>query len=295
MATLTQTEERTAAAKTGGGEVRVRPLFAAWMMCWREIVRFFRQRGRVIGALGQPVLFWVLFGAGLGRSFRLGSGDAGFSDYYFPGTMMLIVLFTAIFATISIIEDRREGFLQSVLVSPLPRWSMVLGKVLGGTWIAVLEGLIFLLLGLTIGMYQGVLPALLAMVYLLLAAFGVTAMGVVLAWRSDSVQGFHAVMSVLLFPMWLLSGAFFPVPALDAEAHAAEWIMHALMRVNPMTYGVAGLQHYLLPKAMLSGLRSEEYWMPSLAVSWLVTGLFAAVMFALACHAAGRRTQGDLL
>src|SRR5690349_13621150 len=117
----------------------------------RELVRFFRQRNRVFGALVQPIIFWLLFGAGLGTA-RVGGGaaDSGRLDYshFFPGTLVMIILFTAIFATISIIEDRREGFLQGVLVAPVPRWSIVLGKVFGGTAIAMLQGTIFLLLGL---------------------------------------------------------------------------------------------------------------------------------------------------
>ena len=114
----------------------------------RELVRFFRQKNRVFGALGQPIIFWLLFGAGLGTA-RVGGTDAGRLDYahFFPGTLVMILLFTAIFATISIIEDRREGFLQGVLVAPVPRWSMVLGKVLGGAAIAMLQGIVFLLLG----------------------------------------------------------------------------------------------------------------------------------------------------
>ena len=96
--------------------IRNRPLWAAGTLCWRECVRFFRQRNRVIGAVGQPILFWLLFGAGMNQMFQV--QQQSFSEYYFPGTMVLILLFTAIFATISIIEDRREGFLQSVLVAP---------------------------------------------------------------------------------------------------------------------------------------------------------------------------------
>ena len=98
-------------------------------LCQRELVRFFRQKNRVFGALGQPIIFWLLFGAGL----RTNNLDY---KHFFPGTVVMILLFTAIFATISIIEDRREGFLQGVLVAPIPRWTMVLGKVLGGAAIA---------------------------------------------------------------------------------------------------------------------------------------------------------------
>src|SRR5262245_22552593 len=107
----------------------------------RELVRFFRQRNRVFGALGQPIIFWLLFSEGL----RGASSSDSKLDYvhFFPGTLVMILLFTAIFATISIIEDRNEGFLQSVLVAPAPRWAMVLGKVLGGAAIAMLQGLLF--------------------------------------------------------------------------------------------------------------------------------------------------------
>ncbi|HIK96080.1 MAG TPA: ABC transporter, partial [Planctomycetes bacterium] len=100
---------------------------AAWALAWRELIRFFRQRTRVIGAIGQPVIFWVLFGAGLGGSFQPPKWAAGLSqpltyqEYFFPGVAVLIVMFTAIFSTISIIEDRREGFLQGVLAAPVPR------------------------------------------------------------------------------------------------------------------------------------------------------------------------------
>ena len=113
---------------------------------WREIVRFFRQRNRIVGSIGTPLVFWLLFGAGLSGSFRIGDGRSGqqsFLTYFFPGSLLLIVLFTAIFSSISIIEDRREGFLQGVLVAPIPRWAMVLGKVLGGTLVALVQGLIF--------------------------------------------------------------------------------------------------------------------------------------------------------
>ncbi len=123
----------------------------------RELVRFFRQTNRVFGALGQPIIFWLLFGAGL-RSARVGAGDTLDYAHFFPGTLVMILLFTAIFATISIIEDRREGFLQGVLVAPVPRWAMVLGKVLGGAAIAMLQGLVFLFLGWLTGSHRLVSP-----------------------------------------------------------------------------------------------------------------------------------------
>ena len=264
---------------------RPAPWLACRSLCARELVRFFRQRGRVFGAVGQPLIFWVLFGAGLGPSFRWSGSDIGYGEYFFPGVLVLILLFTAIFTTISVIEDRREGFLQSVLVAPIARWSMVLGKLLGGTLIASLQGLLFLGLGLAASKwlgfhYQFDLPAILHMAAFVVAiSFALTGLGFVLAWRMDSTQGFHAVMSVLLMPMWLLSGAFFP-----AESGVLGWIV----RLNPLTYGVAGLRRLLYEGSAPIGL-------PSLAVCWLVILVFAAIVFAAACKVAGQRTTGDLL
>jgi ABC-2 type transport system permease protein len=125
------------------------PLAIVWMLGRREWTRFFRQRNRVIGALGQPILFWLLFGTGMHSAFR--GGDQNFMTYYLPGTLALIVLFTAIFATISIIEDRREGFLQNVLVAPVPRWTIAAGKILGGAAIAWVQSIIFLILAIGVG------------------------------------------------------------------------------------------------------------------------------------------------
>lgn len=216
-------------------------LLASSSLWQRELVRFFRQRSRVIGAVLPPVLFWFLIGSGLGTSFKLDSmpgcplGDGNYLQYFFPGTVALIVLFTAIFSTISVIEDRHEGFLQSVLVAPLSREGLALGKVMGGTTLAFLQAGAFLCLlpltGMSVELSQ--LPFLLA--DLLIVAFGLTSLGFFLAWKLDSTQGFHAIMNLFLIPMWLLSGALFPLSGAPAWLRVA---MHA----NPLTYGVSALQ-----------------------------------------------------
>src|SRR5258706_2199327 len=123
----------------------VLPALTLWQ---REMVRFLRQRDRVVGALLTPIVFWLLLGSGLGKSFSAPGAPAGhgYLEYFFAGTVVMILLFTAIFSTISVIEDRREGFLQGVLVAPVGRFALVLGKILGGTTLAVGQGLIFLAL-----------------------------------------------------------------------------------------------------------------------------------------------------
>jgi ABC-2 type transport system permease protein len=126
----------------------------ATLTLWRrDVVRFIRQRSRIIGALGTPVVFWLLIGTGLGRSFSApGSArQVDFLEYFFPGTLVMIILFSAIFSTISVIEDRREGFLQAVLVSPAPRSSIVLGKILGGTTLAWAQAMLFCLFAPLLG------------------------------------------------------------------------------------------------------------------------------------------------
>src|SRR5712671_623118 len=119
------------------------PAFTLW---WREIVRFYRQPARVVGVIASPLVFWLVIGSGFGSSFRSGSGPGQqhYLDYFYPGALIMIVLFTSIFTMMSVIEDRKEGFLLSVLVAPVPRSAIVLGKVLGGTTLATVQGMIFL-------------------------------------------------------------------------------------------------------------------------------------------------------
>ena len=181
-------------------------------LCWREVVRFCRQRSRLTGAFVQPLVFWLLLGGGLRASFRPPGAPSGTSyvEYVYPGIIAMVLLFTAIFATISVIEDRRMGFLQGVLVSPVSRSSIVLGQALGGTTLALLQGIIFLLLAPAAGVPLTVASVLWMVLVMFLVAFGLTSLGLVIAWRLESTQGFHAVMNLILLPMWVLSGAFFP-------------------------------------------------------------------------------------
>jgi ABC-2 type transport system permease protein len=207
---------------------------AAAALWWRELVRFLRQRNRVIGALGTPLVFWGLLGAGLSGSVRGPVAGLGYIAYFFPGALVLILLFTAIFSTISVIEDRREGLLRAVLVSPAPRVAVVLGKVLGGATIATGQGVLFLLLWPAVGPWPGVAGMLAAVGAVVVLAVALTALGLCIAWRMDSTAGFHAIMNLFLMPLWLLSGAVFPF------ASAPAW-QRAVMLVNPLTYGHTAL------------------------------------------------------
>ncbi len=255
-----------------------------WTLAERELIRFLRQRTRVIGALGQPLLFWILFGAGLRNSFQPPAWSQAlereltYQEYFFPGVAVMIVLFTAIFSTISIIEDRKEGFLQGVLVSPISRLALVLGKLTGGMLLALIQAGLFLALAPLMGISIGVLQFVLIFGFLALLAFALTALGFVMAWPLDSTQGYHAVMSVLLMPMWLLSGAFFP----SSETGWLSWVM----RLNPLTYGVAALRRLLYWDHSLPVSIS----LPSLAMSFVVTVGFAAACIGVSVVLANRQS-----
>jgi ABC-2 type transport system permease protein len=261
-----------------------RPLvLPALSLARREWTRFLRQRNRVIGALLTPLVFWLLIGAGMGRSLQLPSQNAGagaehYLHYFYPGTVLMILLFTAIFSTISIIEDRREGFLQSVLVAPISPMVIVLGKVLGGTVLATAQGLIFLLLAPLVGFRFTPASFALAVLVMFVVAFGLTALGFCIAWRMCSTQGFHAIMNLFLMPMWFLSCALFP-PA--GAWVGLQWLIYA----NPLTHGLAAL-------------RQTMQWntAPRLgfASSFTVSVVFAAGLFVLASLVATSRTRADL-
>src|SRR3954453_10613783 len=183
-------------APTGSPDLPLSPaapglLLPALSLAKRELVRFLRQRHRVIGALATPIVFWLLIGGGMGRSFTV-QGLPGGGDYlrfFFPGTIVMILLFTAIFSTISVIEDRREGFLQSVLVAPVPRMAIVLGKVLGGTALAFGQGVVFLLLSPLLGIAPPLAGWAAALLIMAVVSFALTALGFCIAWRMSSTQG----------------------------------------------------------------------------------------------------------
>jgi ABC-2 type transport system permease protein len=194
----------------------------------------------------------------------------------------MILLFTAIFSTISIIEDRREGFLQSVLVAPVGRSSVVLGKVLGGTILAVAQAVVFLLLAPLVGIRFSVAGFVLTLLVMTVLAFALTCLGLAIAWRMNSTQGFHAIMNLLLMPLWFLSGALFPP--------SGAWKgLRYVMLANPLTWGLSALR-----RAMYFGDPSAAQ-LPSLGAELLVTVAFAGIMFLLTMLITQRTLSSDLM
>ncbi|HBV65871.1 MAG TPA: ABC transporter [Rhodopirellula sp.] len=250
---------------------------AAWMLAKREWIRFFRQRNRVTAAIAQPLLFWLLFGTGLSGAFQ-SAGELNFLQFFLPGTLTLIVLFTAIFSTISVIEDRREGFMQAVLVAPVGRWPVLVGKVLGGAAIAWVQAVFFLLLVWAVGTADPGGAVLHLLGLLALIALAMCGLGMIVAWPMESTQGFHAIMMLGLMPMWLLSGTFFPIPALGADASIGQWILGAIMRVNPLSYSMVEMRRLLFPEIDFSAAG----FAPSSIICWTVTVLAACASLVVA-------------
>jgi ABC-2 type transport system permease protein len=249
------------------------PAFTLW---WREIVHFYRQRSRVIGVIASPLLFWLVIGSGFGTSFRAGNapGQQHYLDYFYPGALIMIVLFTSIFAMMSLIEDRKEGFLLSVMVAPVPRSAIVLGKVLGGTTLSAIQGLIFLAFAPFVGVHLGLIDFLLVVFVVFLVSFALTSLGFAIAWPMDSTQAFHAIINLFLIPLWLLSGALFPLSG------ASGWL-RLLMRLNPLTYGVEALRVLLYP---------ESPTVLPLPASIAALAMFAIFIFGLCFFRVNRRT-----
>lgn len=247
----------------------------------RDVSLFLRQRSRVIGAIAPALLLWLALGAGIAPSFNGGSGDVGYVEYFFPGVILMLVLQVSISATMSVIEDRRQGFLQAVLVAPGARWALVVGKSLGAATVALMHAVLFMALLPLAGYPYGSVAWLSALGILALGALSLTGAGFALAWVLDSVQGYHVVMNLLLFPLWIVSGAMFP----GAGLHPA---LAAVVQWNPMTYAVSGLRRALYGGALPAG---TEVHAGGAGLEWLVLAATAALTLAIGCRVVTRRTD----
>jgi ABC-2 type transport system permease protein len=244
-------------------------LLAVATLWKRELVRFLRQRSRVFGTLATPLIFWLFLGSGLGSSFSLPGAPQtmNYLEYFYPGTILLIILFTTIFSSLSIIDDRKEGFLLSVLAAPVSRSAIVLGKILGGASVAFLQSFLLLLLAPLVGISLDFWRILNVSGALILASLSFSALGFATAWKTESMEGYHTVMNVALFPMWLLSGALFPA------AGAFSWVRWVMM-INPATYVLALLRRLFYESSIV-----ERMDLPTLPISVVVTVLFGLVVF----------------
>ena len=233
-----------AAALPAPADTRMATLRAIYIIWYRDILRYWRDRWRLVASLAQPLLFLVVFGSGLSSSLGGASafgtkGGLSYIQFMYPGIIGMAILFTAIFGAMSIVWDREFGFLKEVLVAPIDRYAVAIGKALGGTTQAMIQGLILLVLAPFVGVTLTV-PTVFAMIPLAaVLAFGLSAFGVALASTMKSLQGFQVVMNFLMMPMFFLSGALFPLNNLPG------W-MTVLTRLDPAAYGIDPLRRVVL-------------------------------------------------
>lgn len=239
----------------------------------REIVRFSRQRSRIVGVIASPIVFWLFLGTGFGTSFRAaGTQGTSYLEFFYPGTILLTVLFTCIFSSISVIEDRKEGFLQSALVAPISRSGLALGKVLGSATFAAIQGIILLALAPVAGIPWSVAGIVDSILVVCVMALGMAGLGFAFAWIMDSSQGFHAIMNLVLVPMWLLSGSVFPLDGTPV------WLQY-IMRANPLTYCTMAVRESLYCGGSFS---AGLFTLPLLLSIVFGFGAFCAAFFVIA-------------
>lgn len=211
-------------------------IYILWL---RQIKRYVRSRSRIIGSLGQPALFLIALGFGLGPIFRK-AGAGNYLDFLAPGVIAQGILFTAVFSGIELIWDRQFGFLKETLVAPVSRFEIMLGRTLGGATIATMQGVIVFLLTLLVGFRPKNLAAMpLFFIAMFLIAFLFTALGTAIASTLEDFHGFQLIMNFLVMPFFFLSGALFPLNDLPP-------FLAIVTQLNPLTYGVDALRATLL-------------------------------------------------
>jgi ABC-2 type transport system permease protein len=233
----------------------------AYTVWYREVLRFFTDRSRIFGAIAQPVLFLAVLGGGISSAINglsasggplgaaaanLGSGF-NYLAFLFPGILGMSVLFTSIMSAISIVWDREFGFLKEVLVAPVSRTSVAIGKIAGGSTVAMAQGALILLLSPLVGVKVSVLEVVSLLLLMLLLAAVMSSLGLLIASRQKTMEGFQVIMQFVILPMLFLSGAFFPLTK-------GSWVT-TIARFIPVTYGVDALRQTVLPASVMVNFR----------------------------------------
>ena len=244
-------------------------VYAVWL---REFKRFYRDRGNLLGSVARPLMWFLIIGGGLGAS-TSGQSTGGYSYFTFiaPGIIGMTVLFTSLFQGVSVIWDREFGFLKEMLVAPVSRVSIVIGKALGGATSSLLQSLLIICVAYAVGVTMPVTGALAMLPLIVIISVGFTALGLTIASFMDTMEGFNVIMNFLVMPMFLLSGALFPIAATGG-------IMATAVYLDPMTYGVEALRYAAIGVSSISP-----------ALSLAVVLAFTAAMSIVATVAFSRR------
>jgi ABC-2 type transport system permease protein len=277
------TAARPAAPRLPGGQVarvhvperslrsELRAIRVVW---WRELIRFERDRLRIITSLVQPFLFLFVLGTGISSLAATGTHGVDFKTFIYPGVLCMTVMFTAMFSAASIVWDREFGFLREMMVAPVRRSSIVLGKVLGGTTVAAFQGLIVIAIGGLVDVPYDPVLILELLALSLLLAFAITAFGVMVAVRISQLQAFMALMQMAIMPMFFLSGAMFSVASLPG------WLAF-LTRIDPLTYAVDPMRRAIFSHLSVSPAARAALVPGVTLFGWTVPGMLEAALIAV--------------
>ena len=211
---------------------------AIYVIVLRELIKFFRAKSRLFTTLARPVIWLFLVGGGMSRFVSPGMG-VDYMQFIFPGILGMTILFSSIFSSISIIWDKEFGLMKGILVAPVSRFSIVIGKALSGTIVSAIQAMIILLLFPFLGIHLSLLSIFYVIVICLLLSFAISTLGIVIATFYESFESFSVIMNFIVMPMFFLSGAMYPVNKLPP-------ILKVISQLNPLTYGIDALKHVML-------------------------------------------------
>lgn len=255
----------------------LRAIYTIWQ---RELIRYWRDKARILTSLAQPIMFLVIFGTGFKQTLATGGFGVDFIKFMYPGIFAMTIMGTAFFSTVSTVWDREFGFLKEILVAPVSRVSIALAKTLGATTIAVLQSLILLVLAPIMGLPLTFILVLKLMVFMILLAVAISGLGLLIASLMKSTESFGIIMQIFILPLFFLSGAFFPLTAVP------RW-MEILSKLNPLTYGVDAFRQIILNGSVPQAVIDKLVLFPPHADALFLLG-FAILMILLAILAFNR-------
>lgn len=264
---------------------------AIWVVAYRELLRFVADRSRMMSSFAFPLMFLVVFGAGFNRIVGdLGTGDVSFIQFMYPGIIAMTVVMSSLFGGLSIVWDREFGFLKEVLVAPLSRTGIVIGKAVGGSTAALLQGILMLILAPVLGIALTPLLVVKLIPMIIVLSLSLSGLGILVATRMRSQQGFQLVIQLMIFPLIFLSGVFFPIDGVPA------WLQ-VIAKINPLSYGVDAIRQIFLGSRLQSvggedgvtlGVTLFDYRMGILEDAILV-GVWGSALFAAAVWSFSRQ------
>ena len=231
-------------------EINVGDLRAIRAVSYREVIRFLRAKSRIVSSIAIPLIWFCAFGLGLGSAFGVRHGSLGYAEFLAPGIVAMTVLFASTLSGISIIVDKEFGIIKELLIAPVSRFSLVLGKLMGGMITSLLRAiLITILFCVILELHLGILDFLGGLLVISLIAIGFGGFAIAIATKMESLEGFGLIVELFVMPIFFLSGAFFPIERLPG------WLSTAVL-LNPLTYGVDGLRLLMLGTSSFSMLHS---------------------------------------